>query len=94
MADKQNVVVERVSALLEELMDLVKPYGGCEDPDCTANHEAPEGPWMISGWVMAIDVTAEGSSDVETWTTCWASKGMPRTQGLGLAATLVDWKGR
>lgn len=92
MADERDVLVERVTALLDELMDLVRPRQ-CVDPECvTAHDDIPEGPWMISGWVMAIDVTAEGAENVETWTTCWASKGMPRTQGLGLAATLVDWK--
>lgn len=92
MPDERDPVVQRISALLEELMDLIKPRP-CTDPGCMADHEIPDGPWMVSGWVMAIDVTAEGEEDVETWTTCWASKGMPRTQGLGLAATLVDWKG-
>lgn len=93
MEDARDQVVERVTALLDELMDLIKPQL-CTDPSCTAEHEdIPNGPWMISGWAMAIDVTAEGSENVETWTTCWRSKGIPRTQALGLGATLVNWNG-
>lgn len=94
MADERDEVVARVSALLDELMGLIKPRE-CNDPTCHADHEdnIPEGPWMVSGWVLSVDVTAEGATDVETWTTCWASKGLPRTQALGMAMTLVNWKG-
>lgn len=91
--DDRQEVVERVTALLDELMGLIRPKE-CDDPTCVAQHDdIPEGPWMISGWVMAVDVTAEGTDEVETWTTCWGSKGMPRTQALGLGSTLVNWKG-
>lgn len=39
-------VEARVSALIEELMDLIKPNpDGCGDPHCEAQHDhIPEGP--------------------------------------------------
>lgn len=92
MRDRKEVE-HRISALLDELMDLVKPEE-CDDPNCTVVHEPiPKGPWMLSGWTLAADVTAEGEEDVETWTCCFRGPTTLRTQALGMAVTLVKWHG-
>lgn len=92
MVDPRVVEIrERISGLIDELHDLIKPTNDCGDPECTAVHDdCPEGPWMMSGWVIAIDFTAEGEDEeVETWTKFEHSKGLPRTQALGLGTTIV-----
>lgn len=88
----------RLSALLEELIDLLKPSAYCDDPDCSVDHEhVPDGPWMIDGWAIAIDLVAESKESeydiVETWTTYLRSKGLPQTQCIGLGHSLIKWAG-
>lgn len=93
MDPASDQVSERISALLEELIDLVKPEH-CGDPECDHDH-MPEGPWMITGWALAVDCAAEQpeTGEVETWTGCFRSKNLPRTQCHGLGATIMHWSG-
>lgn len=96
MGEEKKIVSKRIGELLEEMIDLIKPDGTCGDPDCMQIHDTPpEGPWMITGWAMAVDLTAESidNDDVETWTLVFRSRGLPRTQCLGLGATIVDSAG-
>lgn len=91
--NEQNIS-ERITALLDELTDLLKPTG-CDNPHCDHEHDhpIPEGPWIIGGWVLAVDIAAEGQTEVETWTNYAASTGIPRSQALGLGHSIVRWCG-
>lgn len=97
MDDRESikVVSERVSELLEELMDLIRPQGVCGNPACEHDpHPAPDGPWMMSGWVMAVDISAEGDDDeLETWTMHFFSKNISTSQGLGLGMKIARMHG-
>lgn len=81
-------VQEKIASLLDELVSLIRPQGICTNPDCDC--KAPDGPWMVHGWVLAVDTTAEGDDgEIETWTQIWRSKGIPRTQAVGLGHSIV-----
>lgn len=90
-----TIVTNRISEVIEELMDLIRPQGVCGNPACENDpHECPEGPWMTSGWVLAIDIAAEGEGgEVETWTVPFASRGIPTSQTIGLGTKIVKWFG-
>jgi hypothetical protein len=95
MDDRTNTreVTRRITELLDELVDLIKPTGFCGQ--CEEQHDCPPGPWMITGWVMAIDIAAESVDDdqdaeVETWTTTYKSKNLPNTQAFGLATRIAS----
>lgn len=88
----------RVTALIEELMDLIKPNpNGCGDPHCETQHDhIPEGPWMLNGWVMVVDLMAESKEvgdEVECWSTALCSKSLPWTQCVGMGHHLIKWAG-
>jgi hypothetical protein len=92
MEQSMSEVADRVSALLEELIDLLKPEP-CDDPEC--DHAGiPEGPWMISGWALAVDLTAEGDDgEVDTDPMFFRSKNLPRTQCCGLGKLIMNASG-
>ncbi len=49
---------------------------------------------MTSGWVLAIDIQAEGEDgDLETWTTMFHSKNMPTAHAIGLGVKIERWHG-
>lgn len=93
--ETHNIVGERVSELIEELMDLIRPQGICGNPACENDpHPCPEGPWMTRGWVLSIDISAEGDNDeLETWTTFFSAKNMPTAHIIGLGAKIQKWYG-
>lgn len=97
MNDRESIeiVSNRISDLLEELMDLIRPQGVCGNPACQDDpHPCPEGPWMTSAWVMAIDISAEGEDgDIETWTMHFGSRNPSSTQSIGLGSKIVRWSG-
>lgn len=93
----RKILTEKLSALLEEYLDSIKPTKDCGNPECDVDHDCPDGPWMISGWAMGVDLTAESEEEsideVETWTITLRSKGLPRTQCLGLGVTISNSAG-
>lgn len=93
--ESHDTVSKRVGELIEELMDLIRPQGICGNPACENDpHDCPDGPWMTSGWVLALDIQAEGEDgELETWTTMFHSRNMPTAHAIGLGMKIQRWHG-
>lgn len=96
MDQNMRAVCDEISALLEGMIEKLIP-SECDNPDCDHHHDQiPDGPWLISGWALAVDISAEGKGEdkddeVQTYTSIWRSSGLPRTQCLGLGQSIVSY---